>query len=126
MRRFSEILMDHFQSPRNRRRLVEADLVGIGGEPGNGATIRLALHLDGTTIREAAFESDGCGVTIACGSILTELVVGRTIAECQSLTSQDVIGALGGLPADKGHSAVVAIAALQSACRDNCSAEVAS
>ncbi len=53
----------------------------------------------------------GCGPTIACGLILSELVLGRSIAECWELTAEDLIEALDGVPPDKLHCPVLAIGA---------------
>ncbi len=68
-------------------------------------------------IAAATFQTYGCGPTIASGSMLTELIVGRTIAECRKLTTDDLIAALDGVPPDKLHCPALAIGALQDALR---------
>ena len=115
MSRFSDILMEHFQSPLNRGRLTEPDLTGVAGTPGQGPYIWLTLQLDGEQVTESRFESNGCGVTIACGSILTELIQGLSVAECAALTADNIADALGGVPPDKAHCTTLAIEALQNA-----------
>lgn len=115
MSRFSAALMDHFQAPRNQRRLSAADLVGTSGVPGQGRFLTLFLQLSESRVTLATFECHGCGVTIACGSVLTELVEGRTLEECAVLTANDVIDALDGIPADKQDRAGFALIALQAA-----------
>jgi nitrogen fixation NifU-like protein len=66
-------------------------------------------------ITVAKYHTVGCGPTIACGSMLSELVVGRSIAECGELTAEELIEALDGVPPDKLHCAAMAIAALHDA-----------
>ena len=115
MARFSAMLMDHFQEPRNQRPLSSADVVGTSGVPGQGRFLSLYLRLSEGRVALATFECHGCGVTIACGSILTELVEGRTLEECAALTAKDLIAALDGIPADKQDRAGFALIALQTA-----------
>lgn len=115
MARFSDILMEHFQSPRNRGHLADPDLVGHAGLPGQGPYISISIRLLGNSVEVARFESNGCGVTIACGSILTELIRSRSLAECASLTADDISTALHGVPPDKAHCAALACDALRHA-----------
>ena len=107
--------MDHFQAPRNQRRLPSADVVGTAGVPGQGRFLTLYLQLSDGRVSLATFDCHGCGVTIACGSILTELVEGRTLEECAAVTANDLIEALDGIPADKQDRAGFALVALQTA-----------
>ena len=51
--------------------------------------------MDGNRVVAAKFQTVGCGATIACGSILTELIAGRTVAECGELTANSLIEAAG-------------------------------
>ncbi len=115
MSRYSTIVSEHSQSPRNEGRLEAADLVGLAGRPGEGPYLVVYLQLDGNQISRAQFQSHGCGATIASGSVLTELVTGMTVRECQSLTPDELITALDGLPPDKRHCAGFAIGALRNA-----------
>lgn len=80
MSRFSAELMEHFQAPCDKGRMTAPDVVGVAGIPGQGRFLVLYQRLQDGRIAHASFESNGCGVTIACGSVLTELVVGRTRA----------------------------------------------
>lgn len=103
MPRFSETVMDHFQSPRNEGRMEAADRVGMAGVPGQGRYVILYVRLHGDRVTASQFQSHGCGATIASASMLTELVQGRTLGECRALARDDVLAALGGLPPDKRH-----------------------
>jgi nitrogen fixation protein NifU and related proteins len=115
MGQFSDTLMDHFNSPRNSGRIENPDLVGLAGTPGNGPYIALYLRLDETWIVESGFQTHGCGVSIACGSMLTELITNRSVAECLELTPEVLSEALEGVPATKLHCPILAIAALKEA-----------
>jgi nitrogen fixation NifU-like protein len=115
MGRYSETLMEHFNSPRNGGVLEHPDRVGIVGVPGQGPFFVLYLKLDGDRVREARYRTYGCGPTIAAGSVLTELIAGRTIEECRGLTTEDVIAALDGVPPEKLHCPTMAVAALHKA-----------
>ncbi len=91
------------------------DLTGYAGTPGRGAFLVLYLKLQGERVAEAKYQTYGCGPTIAAGSMLTELITGRTVAECRDLTVEKLIEALDGVPPDKLHCPGLAIAALRDA-----------
>jgi nitrogen fixation NifU-like protein len=107
--------MDHFISPRNAGALEAPDATGHAGTPGRGPFLILYLRIKDDRIIEAKFQTYGCGPTIACGSVLTELIVGCAIGECLGLTTETLIAALDGVPPDKLHSPALAIAALRDA-----------
>ena len=115
MPRFSSILMDHFQEPRNQGLLEHPDRVGIAGTPGAGAFLVLHLQIAGDRVVDARFQSHGCGVTIACGSVLTDLVIGTAYSELAHIDTPQLREALGGVPGDKEHCLRLAIAALRNA-----------
>ena len=118
MTRFSETLMEHFTSPRNVGAMEAPDRVGQAGTLGQGPFMTLYLRLDGDRVAEARYRTFGCGVSIASGSALTELVTGHTVEECLALTPENVAAALDGVPPDKAHGPVLAITALRAALAD--------
>ena len=91
------------------------DLTGVAGTLGSGAFLVLYLKVEESRIAAAKYQTYGCGPTIAAGSILTEMIVGRTIEECRELTVDQLIEALDGIPPDKLHCPALAIAALRDA-----------
>ncbi len=113
--RFSETLMDHFLDPRNRRAIPHAHGTGISGQPGDGPFMIIQILIDSDRITDAAFQSHTCGVTVACGSALTELLHGMPVAEACRLTCDDLIRALGDVPPDKRHVPDAAIRTLHAA-----------
>jgi nitrogen fixation NifU-like protein len=115
MGKYSETLTEHVLAPRNGGVIQKADLTGHAGVPGRGAFMILFLKLKEDRISEAKYHTVGCGPTIASGSMLTEMIVGRTIAECGELTTEKLIEALDGVPPDKLHCPALAIGALRDA-----------
>jgi len=115
MGKYSDTLMDHFLAPRNSGPLESPDATGHAGTPGRGPFLILYIKVAGSQIVTAKFQTYGCGPTIACGSMLTELIVGRSIADCLQLTTETLIENLDGVPAEKLHSPALAIAALRDA-----------
>jgi nitrogen fixation protein NifU and related proteins len=75
----------------------------------------LYLRIHDGRVGEAKYHTVGCGPTIASGSMLTEVIVGRTIAECRELTVEHLVEALDGVPPDKLHCPALAIGALRDA-----------
>ena len=73
------------------------------------------LKVEHGRVAAAKYHTVGCGPTIACGSIMSELVLGKSIAECRELTADDLIEALDGVPPDKLHCPALAIGALRDA-----------
>ncbi len=118
MERFSDTLMDHFQNACNRGPMQQPHSIGRGSLQGSPPFVTVYLQFDGERVSSAKFEAAGCGVTIACGSMLTELIVGRTAGDCKRLTAQDLAFALDGIPLDKLYCADVVIEALQDAIRE--------
>ena len=112
MPRFSDTVMAHFEAPSNRGRLEHPDGVGLVGTPGAGAFFLLGLHVAGGRVTAARFECHGCGAFVACGSVLTELVIGRDVASCKAITQLELVEALDGLTPDKQHCLDTALHAL--------------
>jgi nitrogen fixation NifU-like protein len=109
---YSRRLLDHFQNPRNAGELAAADTAAEIENPACGDVLRLTLKISAGRITEAQFKAKGCVAAIACGSVLTELIVGKTLNEAQNLRREDVITAVGELPQASTHAAQLALDAL--------------
>jgi len=105
-------------APRNGGVMENPDLTGHAGAPGRGAFLILYLKIQDGRVAEAKYHTYGCGPTIAAGSMLTEMIEGRTIADCRELTVEKLIEALDGVPPDKLHCPGLAITALRDALGD--------
>ena len=114
-RMYSSQLLDHFQSPRNAGDLPDADATVERENPVCGDVIRLSLKVQGERIHEIRFKAKGCVPSMACGSALTELALGKTIAEARNLSPAQVRQAVGGLPPASNHAAELAVEALLAA-----------
>ena len=115
MNRYSDKLMEHFQEPQNRGTLPRADGVGVSGTPGAGPYFVFQIMCRDGLVVAAAFQSHTCGVTVASGSVLTTLVLNKSLRECQLITAQDIAAALDGVPPDKVHIPEFALRAMQHA-----------
>jgi len=114
---YSEETIDHFLNPRNLGKIPAPD--GIGRITGPcGDTMEICLKVRHSRVMNASFWTDGCGTTIASGSMVTELAKGKSISEAQKITQQGVLEALGGLPEDSLHCALLAANTLKEAIRD--------
>ena len=115
MEGYSDIVMDHFERPRNSGTLEDADAVGYMTNPVCGDTLLLMLRVDGGRIADVRWQSDGCAASIAASSLLSELASGASLAEAGAITREAIVEALGGLPASKLHASVLAADALHHA-----------
>lgn len=112
---YSATFKDHLTHPRNAGELPEATAVAEQTNPVCGDRLRLALIVRDDRIQAARYLAYGCPPTLVCGSVLTELVIGKTTSEVQNLTRAELLEAIGGLPSRKHHAAALAIEALQAA-----------
>jgi len=115
---YSDIILDHFENPRNVGVVENPDAVGLAGNPACGDRMELTLRIRGDRIEEARFKASGCGAAIASASMTTVLLTGRTLADAGALTDGEVAQALGGLPPAKLHCSVLAEDAIRSALTD--------
>ena len=114
---YSETVVDHAMAPRNLGVMQDAD--GFGKLTGPcGDTMEIWLKVNNDVIARAAFMTDGCGPSIASGSMITELVSGKSISEARKTTQDDVLDALGDLPDESKHCALLAANTLKAAVRD--------
>ena len=82
---YRELILDHYKSPRNKGPLARADASVHLHNPLCGDEITLALAVDGDVIREARFIGQGCSISQASASMLTEAVKGRSLAEARDM-----------------------------------------
>lgn len=115
---YSEKVMDHFRNPRNVGDMENPDGVGHVGNPTCGDIMELYIRVKDNIITDAKFKTFGCGAAIATSSMVTELVMGKTIEEALEISNKAVVEALDGLPAVKMHCSVLAEEALKSAIDD--------
>ena len=111
---YSPELLDHFEHPRNAGELADADARVRVENPACGDVLELAVKMVDGRIGEIRFRAKGCVPAMACGSAITEMVTGKTVAEAKAMRREDVERAVGGLPEASGHAAQLAVDALRS------------
>jgi len=111
---FSAKVLEEARHPQNVGIMLEPDghafLTGPCGD-----SMEMFLRVRDSRIEIAAFMTDGCGPTVACGSMLTKMVRGKALQEAASIEAADLIVALDGLPAEHIHCATLAVQTLQQA-----------
>ncbi|HEY0766086.1 MAG TPA: iron-sulfur cluster assembly scaffold protein [Pyrinomonadaceae bacterium] len=112
---YSVIFKEHLAHPRNAGELPDANAIADETNPVCGDRIRLSLIIKDDRIEKARYLAYGCPPTLVCGSVLTELITGKTTSEARALTRADLLDAIGGLPSRKHHAAALAIETLNSA-----------
>jgi nitrogen fixation NifU-like protein len=111
---YSEKTIDHFLNPRNLGEIPAPDgFARITGPCGD--TMEICLKVRDGKVMNASFWTDGCGPSIASGSMVTELAKGKSVLEAQKITQQDVLDALEGLPEESLHCALLAANTLKEA-----------
>ena len=114
---YSPQVLDHFEHPRNVGEVEGADACAEVENPACGDIMRLSLKLAGGRIAQARFRTKGCVPSIACGSALTEMLQGKSVAEGRSLRREELVAAVGGLAPESLHASHLAMDALAAALR---------
>jgi nitrogen fixation NifU-like protein len=112
---YSAKFKEHLAHPRNAGELSEANAIADETNPICGDRLRLSLVIKDNRIEAVRYLAYGCPPTLVCGSVLTELISGKTTAEARLMTRADLLDAIGGLPSRKHHAAALAIETLHSA-----------
>lgn len=105
---FSDAVLDHFRNPRNAGELPGATATVEVSNPVCGDILKLSARIVDGKIAEARFLCRGCTTAIACASMLTEELRGRTLAEVRAITAESLSQSLGGLPPATFHGAQLA------------------
>jgi nitrogen fixation NifU-like protein len=89
-----ELILDHYENPRHKRALEDAEAVVEGGNPGCGDIVKVYLKVqDGHVV--AAFEGEGCTISQASASYLMDEVNGKTLEEVLAIDQEDLMENLG-------------------------------
>ena len=115
---YTELVVDHFQNPRNVGIMDDPDGAGKVGSPVCGDMIEFQIKVQDERIVDVRYRTFGCGAAIASSSMASEMVKGMTTEEALQLTNDDVAAALGGLPSQKLHCSNLAADALHAAIQD--------
>src|SRR5271157_573193 len=106
---YSAQVLDHFEHPRNAGDLAHADARVRVENPACGDILELSIKVVGDRIEEIRFLVKGCVPAMACGSLITEMMGGKTIQDASVVSKEDVLKEIGGLPSASGHAAQLAV-----------------
>jgi nitrogen fixation protein NifU and related proteins len=112
---YSPQVLDHFEHPRNAGVLEDPDAAAQVENPACGDVLKLTLKLSFGQISAIRFQAKGCVASMACGSALTELALGKSPAQARALRKEAVLAAVGGLPPASHHAAQLALDTLDAA-----------
>jgi nitrogen fixation NifU-like protein len=105
---YSPEVQDHYKNPRNQGELPDATARVEVMNPVCGDTLQLAVRVENGRIAAARFKTHGCPPAIACSSLLTEMITGKTIEEVREITAEQISEALGVLPPATKHASQLA------------------
>jgi nitrogen fixation protein NifU and related proteins len=111
---YGQKAFDRWQNPLHMRSMENPD--GYGRITGPcGDTMEIFLKFDKGKVREASFQTDGCGPSMVCGSLAAELAFEKEPQEIQKITNKTILETIGGLPEGDQHCALLAANTLQEA-----------
>ena len=110
---YSTQLLDHFEHPRNAGELTDANARVRVENPACGDILELSIRVVGGRIDAVRFLAKGCVPAMACGSLITQMIAGKTIQEAGAIGKEAVVKEIGGLPSASGHAAQLAMDAVR-------------
>ncbi|GBD38891.1 Zinc-dependent sulfurtransferase SufU [bacterium HR37] len=90
-----EYILDHYKNPRNYGTLPDADVSYEEGNPSCGDVVRIDLKIEDNKVVDAKFSGQGCTISQASASILTEMIMGKSLEEIKEISKEDMLNALG-------------------------------
>ncbi len=111
---YSPVVVNEWLYPSNVGRMHDADAYAIVTGP-CGDTMELYLKVKEDTISKASFMTDGCGATIACGSMITKVLNNLSVDKARKIEDVHLLKKLGGLPEENMHCATLTITTLKKA-----------
>ena len=91
-----EFILDHYENPRNHGKLEGADVVSEGGNPGCGDIVTIYLKVDPEQrVEQVTFEGQGCTISQAAASLVTEMVTGKPLGEVLEMSYDVIVDELG-------------------------------
>jgi nitrogen fixation NifU-like protein len=85
---YKEVILDHYKAPRNKRAIAAPTCSSHGNNPLCGDEITVYVNVEDGTVAEAAFDGQGCSISQASASMMTEAAVGRSVDEVHALAKE--------------------------------------
>ena len=112
---YSDKVLEHFMCPHNAYSMPDCDAEGSFGDPSCGDSLTIYIKVKNNIITEISYLVFGCTASIATSSMTSVLAEGKSLDEALSLTENDIVEALDGLPEEKQHCSNLGISALRKA-----------
>lgn len=112
---FSELILHLYKEPLNFRSMKNATAEAALGNPSCGDKVHLFLKIENNKITDASFLGNGCAISTASASLLTEMVKGKTVAEAKRITAEQLFQELGGVIQTRVRCATIGLSALKKA-----------
>jgi nitrogen fixation NifU-like protein len=120
---YTDKVINAFKNPQNMGEIIDADAVGKVGNPTCGDLMWMFLKIEKNKkgedyIKDVKVKTFGCVAAISTSSVMTELIMGKTINEAKKIKKDDIVKELGGLPKEKIHCSILATEAFTEAMKD--------
>ena len=112
---YTKEVMEHYRNPKNVGKIDDADAIGEAGSLTCGDALKIYLKIENNIVTDAKFQTFGCGSAVASSSVLTEMIIGKSLDEVKKITNKEIVDKLGGLPPEKMHCSVMGHEALENA-----------
>jgi nitrogen fixation NifU-like protein len=115
---YSKKVFDHFRHPRNLGAIADATAIIEVTNPVCGDLLKMWVLVRDGGVADVKFKVEGCIPAVACASWLTEMMMGKPLAELRSVTAEQIEAGLGGLPSASRHASALAVAGLMRALQE--------
>jgi nitrogen fixation NifU-like protein len=92
---YKEIILDYYRNPRNKGKMENPDFTGKDSNPLCGDVVQFQLKFEDNKVKDVKFEGEGCAISQASASMLTEMVMGKDIEQVSKISKEDILEALG-------------------------------
>ena len=92
---YKEIILDHYRNPRNKGNLSNAEISAQDNNPVCGDRLSIDIKLEDNVVSDIKFDGEGCAISQSSASILTEMLMGKTVDELSKFTKDELLDELG-------------------------------